>query len=288
VNRLIAVILLLAAGSAAAAPLRVVTLSPILTEIAEEVGGPDVAVTGILAPGVDPHTFEPSPSDLRSITRAELVLASGLGLEGYLDRIAANSGTTARIAVAGTGLGILAVPGGRRHEPDPHWWQIVTAMIAATRWVAGEITALRPDSASPIQGRAEAYIGQLRQLDAWVRAEVAQIPADRRVLVTTHDAFGWFARDYGFEVRAIDALSADAEPNARDFATLVEFVRHRRVPAIFPESDENSRLAAALAAESGSRVGPPLYADGLVPSEDGSTYDAMFRHNVRVIVDSLR
>jgi zinc/manganese transport system substrate-binding protein len=266
----------------------VTTLSPILTEIAGEVGGPDVAVTGILAPGVDPHTFEPSPSDLRSITHADLVLASGLGLESYLDRITANSGTTARIAIAGSGLGILAAPSGRHSEPDPHWWQSVTAMIAATRWVAAEITALRPDDASPIQGRAEAYIGRLRQLDEWVRAEVAQIPASRRTLVTTHDAFGWFARDYGFEVRAIDALSVDAEPNARDFAALVEFVRRRRVPAIFPESDENSRLAAALASESGSRVGPALYADGLVPSEDGSTYDAMFRHNVRAIVDSLR
>ncbi len=287
-NRLLAALLLLVAGNAAAAPLRIATLSPILTEIAEEVGGPDVAVTGILAPGVDPHTFEPSPSDLRIITRADLVLASGLGLEGYLDRIAANSGTAARIALAGSSLGILAAPGGRHGEPDPHWWQSVTAMIAATRWVAAEIAALRPDDASPIQGRAEAYIGRLRTLDAWVRAEVSQLPADHRTLVTTHDAFGWFARDYGFDVRAIDALSADAEPNARDFAALVEFVRRRRVPAIFPESDENSRLASALAAESGARVGPALYADGLVPSGDGSTYEAMFRHNVRAIVDGLR
>jgi len=273
-----------------AAPLRVATLSTVLTEIAQDVGGPDVVVTGILAPGVDPHTFEPAPSDLIALTQADIVLASGLGMESYLDRIAANSGTRARILVAGRVLGrtVIVVDTHGHSDPDPHWWHSIAAMTLVTRWIATEFTASKPESAGGFQSRAAAYIGRLAALDTWARGQLAALPLDRRELVTTHDAFGWFARDYGFTVHPISGLSTESEPDARDFAALVDFIRRRHIPAIFPESDENAKLAAALARETGARLGEPLYADGLVPADDGATYDAMFRHNVRAIVAGLR
>ena len=273
-----------------AAPLRVATLSTVLTEVAAEVGGPDVTVAAILQPGVDPHTFEPAPSDLRVLARADLVLASGLGLENYLDKIAVNSGTRGAIIEAGRILGpaVLSVEARGRSEPDPHWWHSIAAMISVTRRVAGELAILRPSAAARFQARADAYTGRLTALGDWARAALAAIPAERRQLVTTHNAFGWFARDYGFTVHAISGLSPEAEPDARDFGRLAEFIRRERIPAIFTESSESPKLAEALARETGARLGGALYADGLVPEPDGATYESMFRHNVQTIVAALK
>lgn len=284
-----ALALALAASFAApgrAAPLRVVALSPVLEEMASIVGGPEVAASSLLPPGVDPHTFEPAPADLRALAGADLVLASGLGLETYLDKLADDSGTRARFAVAADALrGEAPLLRGR---PDPHWWNSVAAAERVTRFVAAQLAALRPGDAARFEARAEARCAKLRSLDAWARSELAFLPPARRRLVTTHDAFGWFARDYGFTVRSISGLNPDAEPDARDFARLADFIRRERVPVVFVENSTNSRLAAALARETGVRLGGELYPDGLVPEPDGSTYAALFRHNVLTIAAGLR
>jgi zinc/manganese transport system substrate-binding protein len=285
-----ALLFLLAASAAGAAPLRVATLSTVLTEIAAEIGGPDVSVRGILAPGVDPHTFEPAPADLRAIADADLVLASGLGLEEYLDRLAANSGPGGRLLDLGRmlGDGVFEDAGDGRREPDPHWWHSIAAMKRVSRRVADAFAALRPGDAAGFRSRCEACVARLDALDAWARGEIGRIPPNRRRLVTTHAAFGWFARDYGFAASAIMGVSTEGEPDARGFARLAELIRREGIPAIFTESSENPKLAEALARESGAKLGGELYADGLAPEPDGSTYERMFRHNVRVIVAGLR
>jgi zinc/manganese transport system substrate-binding protein len=281
---------LAAAGAASPAPLRIVALSPVLAEIAREVGGPAVSVTGLLPPGVDPHTFEPAPADMLALVDADLVLASGLGLEAYLDKLAANSGTHARIVAVGDLLRDPLVTSGAqgRHEPDPHWWNSIAATREATRDIAEELARLRPESAADFSRRTAGRLARLDALAAWARRELAPLPPDRRQLVTSHDAFGWFARDYGFTVHPIAGLSPDAEPNARDVAQLSDLIRRLGIPAVFLENSEGSKLAAALAREAGVRLGGTLYPDGLVPEADGATYEAMFRHNVRTIVAALR
>jgi zinc/manganese transport system substrate-binding protein len=273
----------------AAAPLRVVTLSTVLTEIASRVGGPAVAVTGLLRPGVDPHTFEPAPGDLRKVVDADLVLASGLGVETYLNGLTANSGTHARILEAGAVLGgsPLFIEERGRREPDPHWWNSIAATIRVTRGVAAAFSEMRPGSAAAFSSRADSLVASLAALDAWARAEMAVLPPGRRQLVTNHDAFGWFARDYGFTVHPISGLSPDAEPDARELARLADYVRREGIPAIFVESTENSGLATTLANETGARLGGMLYADGLSPDGDGATYEGMYRHNVLAIVAAL-
>jgi zinc/manganese transport system substrate-binding protein len=284
---------LAAAGLAAPAraqPLRVVTLSTVLTEIATAVGGDAVAVQALLPPGVDPHTFEPSPRDLRALAGADLILASGLGLEPYLHKLAANAGGRAAVAEAGAVLAdplSAAAPGGRR-EPDPHWWNSVRAAEQVTRGVAGSFAALRPAGAAGFRARAEAYTARLEALDAWARRELAALAPEQRKLVTTHDAFGWFARDYGFTVYPISGLSPDSEPDARHLARLADLIRREHIRAVFVENSENSQLAAALARETGARIGGVLYPDGLTPEPDGSTYERLFRHNVRTLVDGLK
>jgi zinc/manganese transport system substrate-binding protein len=294
-----------AASAQSLPPLRVVTLFTVLTEIATDVGGPEVEVSGILPPGVDPHTFEPAPAAMRSLADADLVLASGLGLESYLDKLAANSGTRGEIVAVGdvlrdrlpagissgdgrAGRPSLQAEGGRGGEPDPHWWNSLSAAKQVTREVEAVLTARRPAAAAGFAARADVLIARLDALDAWTRAQLAGLPAERRQLVTTHDAFGWFAREYGFTVHPISGLNPEADPDARDFARLIEVIRSRHIPAVFIEDSENSKLAAALAREAGVRLGGTLYPDGLVPTADGSTYEALFRHNVRTIVSALQ
>jgi zinc/manganese transport system substrate-binding protein len=273
------------------APLQIATLSTVLTEIAEAVGGDRVAVTAIVRPGVDPHTFEPAPHDLRVIAEADLVLGAGLGMEPYLDRLTANAGARGRIAEVGDSLAgsILYVAGdGSRREADPHWWNSVSATKSIARRVTLELTALRPGEGPVFAARAETYLAQLDALERWIRTQVDLVPAPRRQLVTTHDAFGWFARDYGFTVHPISGISPEAEPNARDLARLIDLIRNDHLPAIFVESTANPRLVTAVVEETGVKLGGELYPDGLMPDGEGATYAGMMRHNVRTIVDALR
>jgi len=270
-------------------PLRVVTLSTVLTELAERIGGPAVTVTGLLQPGVDPHTFEPAPADLRKLVGADLILASGLGVEAYLDRLAANSGTHAALLEAGDALAdetpFIEEHGHR--EPDPHWWNSIAATKRVVTAVAASFARLRPESAPDFAARADGLLASLDELDAWARVRISTLPRDSRQLVTNHDAFAWFARDYGFTVHPISGLSPESEPGARDLARLADLVRGGHIAAIFVESSENTALATALADETGARLGGMLYADGLSPDGDGATYEGMFRHNVLTIVTAL-
>jgi zinc/manganese transport system substrate-binding protein len=270
-------------------PLRVVTLGTVLTEIAQQVGGPQVAVFGLIGPGTDPHTFNPSPSDMRRIADSDLVLASGLNIEAYFDRLVASAGPAGRVVAVGDLLPeVLTVPGPGPREEDPHWWHSIGDMIAATGIVRGELARARPGRAALFEGNAAAYIRRLAALRAWVSAEVSRLPPARRQLVTSHDAFGYFARDFGFTVHPINGLSTENEADARHLAALVDLVRRDDIRAIFAESSANPRTVENLLQETGARLGGELYADGLGPPGSGAeTYEAMYRHNVRTIVAGL-
>lgn len=273
--------------AAAEPPLRVVALNTVLAEIACEVGGDQVAVTGLVPAGVDPHTFDPSAADLRAMVDADLVLASGLQLESYLDRLVGKIGPAGRVVVVGDALpAVLALAGG---EKDPHWWHSINNVAAATDLVRAELARLRPAWADNFARRARAYQQRLHALQAWVATELARLPPARRQLVTSHDAFGYFARDYGFTVHAMAGLSTDSEPDARQLARLIDLLRREHIRAVFAESSVNSALMANLVAETGVQSGGTLYADGLGTADsDAATYEAMVRHNVRTIVSALK
>jgi zinc/manganese transport system substrate-binding protein len=281
-------LLLWAAAAAAPAepPLRVAALGTVLAEIAGQVGGEAVRVDSLIRPGVDPHSFDPSPAEMRLLVDADLVLASGLGLEGYLGRLAARLGPGGRVASVGDALPeAITGPGGER---DPHWWQSVRATEHAVETVRAALAAARPGEAAGLAARARAYGDRLRTLDAWVAAQVAAVPPERRQLVTSHDAFAYFARDYGFTVHALSGLSTEGEADARHVAALIDLIRRDHIRAIFAESSVNPRLVANLTEETGARPGGTLYGDGLGPPGSGAdTYEAMIRHNVRTLVEAL-
>lgn len=277
-----------AAAPGGAAPVRVVTLSSVLTELAREVGGSRVVVTGLVQPGVDPHTFNPSPADIRALVDADLVLASGLGLETYLERLVASAAPRGRVVRVGDLVPlVITMPGSG--ERDPHWWHSIGNVIFAAGLVRSELAALRPASSAEFSQNAQRYRARLEGLRAWAQAEVSLLPAGRRQLVTSHDAFGYLAHDFGFTVHPVNGLSTESEADARHLASLVDLIRAQHVRAIFVESSANPRLVQNLLEETGVRLGGTLFADGLGPAGSGAEdYVSMYRHNIETIVAALR
>jgi zinc/manganese transport system substrate-binding protein len=261
-------------AGAAAPGLRVVSLHTVLTELAVEVGGSDVTVIGLIKPGIDPHAFDPSPADARDIASADLVLAGGLGLENYLDRLARNAGGRAKFVRVGDRLpGLLTDAAG---EPDPHWWNGIDEVRAAAVVVGAEFAA-----------REERLQARLRRLQEWAHTEVARLPVAKRELVTSHDAFAYFARDYGFVIHPLMGANPEAEPDARQLAAVIDLIRRERIKAVFVEASLNPDLIEMIVRETGCALGGTLYADGLGLGP-AATYDGAFRHNLTTLVEALR
>jgi len=288
-----ALLMLLVAARAAgggAPPLNVVTLNSVLTEVAREVGADAVHVTGLVRPGVDPHTFSPTPADIRTLADADLVLASGLSIEAYVDRLVAGSVFGGRVVRVGDRVPlVLSLPGrGGSGERDPHWWHSIANVIAAAEIVRGELARLRPESAADFARNAARFQGRLAQLQSWAAREVDRLPPGRRLLVTSHDAFGYLAHDYGFEVHPVNGLSTESEADAKHLASLVDLIRRQKVRSVFVESSANPRLVEKLLQETGARMGGRLYADGLGAAGSGAEdYVSMYRSNIATIVDGL-
>jgi zinc/manganese transport system substrate-binding protein len=275
-------------------PLRVVTLHTVLTEIAQEVGGAQVAVIPLLKAGMDPHVYEPAPGDIRRLKSADLVLAAGLDLETYLNRLAPEipAGRLVRVGDELPGL----IEGECTHDHhdhdhdhgfDHHWWHGFTQMHAAVDLVARELSIRRPAAASDFARRAAAYQDRLAALRTWVVAELAAVPGERRQLVTSHHAFGYFAHEHGFATHPLLGNSTAAEADAREVARIVRLIQRRSIRTVFAENSVNPRLIEAIVRDTGARLGPPLYADGLGTGE-AATYEGMMRHNVSAIVSGLR
>lgn len=295
-----ALCLLLVCGARAAspAPLRIAALHPILTEFANAVGGDAVRVDGLVPGGVDPHTFEPTPRQVAAARSADLVLATGLHLESYLERVAAPDDAEGRLLRVGERLpfpltldpdrpGCSVACGGG--EADPHWWHGLGNALFVADLLRAEFSRLRPAEAAGFAARTQTLQQKLFALQAWAGREIATLPPSRRHLVTTHDAFGYLARDFDFAVHPIGGLGTEAEVNPRRLAELVGTVRRLGVKAAFTDAVGSDRLVAALASETGLAIPPALYADG--PGAPGSgveSYEQMYRHNLATIVGALR
>lgn len=281
-NFLLAAIALLLASSPvlAADKLTVASFSTVLTEVAQKVGGEHVVVFGLLKPGVDPHEYEPTPADIRRASEAQLILISGQRSENYLNKLQAASAGKTKLLAVGDEIPGLA-------PNDIHWWNAVGNVEAATIVVRDALTKLDPADAADFARNAQSYLISLEQLQHWVRRKIAELPRDRRTLVTAHDAFQDFARKYGFETQAIEGVDPEGEPSNRHVAELIERMKKDHVKTIFIESTLNPKVTAQITRETGARVGGVLYADGL-GTGDAATYSGMIRHNVSTIVEALK
>lgn len=275
---------------AAAEPIKVSTFSTILTEIAQQVGGDHVAVTGHVKPGVDPHEFEPKPADMKIVGDAQLILLSAKHMESYVGKLKQATGAKGRLIEVGDGFSSLKMadekdPG--KTIDDPHWWQSVSNVQKAAKIVRDELIKLSPADEAFFSANATKYLEQLETLQKRARAKIAELPRDRRKLVTSHDAFQYFARENGFKIYAIEGISSSDQPSSKKVGDIIAAIRGQNVKAIFPESIENPKVLSEITRETGVKIGPALYADGL-GAGDAATYEGMFKHNVTAIVEALK
>ncbi|MEO0035989.1 MAG: hypothetical protein RLZZ501_2012 [Pseudomonadota bacterium] len=271
-------------GAAQARPLKVVATFSILAGITQEIAGPAAEVVALVGPDGDAHLFEPSPANVKALSEADLVVANGLGLEPWLDRLVAAAGARGKLVVASAGV----TPRMEDRVADPHAWQDLANGRRYAANIAQALAAAAPDQGAAITARAADYDHRLEQLDGWVRAQIATLPEAQRRIITTHDAFGYFGRAYGVTLLAAQGLSTEAEPTSRDVARLVRQIKQAKVRAVFLENMSDPRLIRALAHDAGAVVGGTLYADALSAADGPAPgYEAMFRHNVAVLVAAM-
>lgn len=272
--------------------LKIVVTTGMLADMIEHIVGDSASVYAMMQPGVDPHLYKASLSDLKQIVDADYVVYNGLGLEGRLARVLHKQAAVKPVISVGDSLGFRLLRHGTIY--DPHIWFDVALWRQATLAAAEALDQLRPQDRQYYLTNAQAYADTLDALDRWVRTEIQSIPAERRVLITAHDAFGYFGRAYGIEVRGLQGISTISEFGLRDITDLVDFVTDRRIPAIFVETSVSDRSLQAVVAGARDRnhaleIGGLLYADAMGMADTPSgTYVGMVQHNVRTIVSALR
>jgi zinc/manganese transport system substrate-binding protein len=291
----------LAASSPAPAQDRisVVASFSILADFVAKIGGDRVAVTTLVGPGGDTHTFSATPADARAVAEADILVVNGLGFEGWIDRLIEASGFDGLLVVASDGVTALpdahdhihATEGAVAHDHgalDPHAWQDAGKAAIYVRNIETALAAADPAGAAGYAARLEAYVAELAGLQTEIIDAVAGIPPGQRTIVTSHDAFGYFSAAYGILFLAPQGVNPDAEAGAGDIAALIRQINEQEIGAVFVETITDPRLIEQIARETGAAVGGTLYSDTLTgPDGPAPTYVAMMRHNVRTIAAAL-
>ncbi len=264
--------------------LNVVASFSILGDFVRNVGGNSVQVTVLVGPDSDAHVYAPTPSDAKKVADSKLVFVNGLGFEGWLPRLVKSAGAKASVVTATTGIAPLKLGS----EADPHAWQSVANAKIYVANIRDALVAAAPADAEGFTSRAQAYLANLDALEREVRDGVATIPEGRRKVISTHNAFGYFAAAYGVEFIAPVGVSTESEASARDVARIITQVRAAKIPAVFLENISDPRLMGRISAETGARVGGTLYSDSLTGEKgDSPTYIAMVRHNIKALTSAL-
>jgi manganese/zinc/iron transport system substrate-binding protein len=275
--------------------LNVVATIGMIGDAAERIGGDRVRVTSLMGPGVDPHLYKARAGDVRRLSRADLVLYNGLHLEAAMGEVLEELGQRQRTVAVSTGVdrSRLMSPPEFGGSFDPHIWFDVGLWSDAVRRISQALVEADPQHAAEYSSRTTAYLQELAELDAWVRSRVATVPPASRVLITAHDAFGYFGRAYGFEVMGLQGISTTAEAGTSDVQRLAALIVARRIPAVFVETSIPRRTIEAVQAAVSARgfrveIGGELYSDALggAGTAEGS-YVGMVRHNVETIVAGL-
>lgn len=280
----------LAAPALAQERLKAVATFSILADFVKNVGGDKVDVVSLVAPDGDAHVYAPTPADAKKLADAQIVFTNGLGFEGWIARLVKSSATKAGIVVATRGLKPLKAAGGHGHDHDgdPHAWQSVGNAKTYVANIRDALVAKDPANKAVYEANAAAYLGKLDQLDTDVRQAIARIPAERRRIITTHDAFGYFRAAYGVDFVAPQGVSTDSEASARDVAKIITQIKKQKIPAVFLENVSDPRLLKRIADETGARLGGTLYSDALTGEKGPApTYIDMMRHNIRTLSAAL-
>jgi zinc/manganese transport system substrate-binding protein len=280
----------------ASEPLPVVASFSILADMVKQVGGPHVEVSSLVGPNSDAHVFDPTPADAKRLAAAKLVVVNGLGFEGWMNRLIKSSGYKGTVVTASKGVKTIPMAEsdhghGHSHShtaPDPHAWQ---SLLNARQYVENirvALSAAMPAHSAEFQSRTTDYLKQIDALEKSTQARIAAVPMERRRVITSHDAFGYFAREYKVTFYPLQGLSTASEPSAADVVRIVNEIKKNKVTAIFAENISDPRVLERVAKDTGAKIGGTLYADALsAPGTQADTYLKMFELNVSTIVSGI-
>lgn len=274
----------------AAPPLRVVVSFSILADMVRQIGGPDVAVTSLIGPDSDAHVFEPRPDQARLLADAQLFVINGLGFESWLTRLTRAAQYQGPVATAAAGVAPITATqtGEALPAPDPHAWQDVRNAIVYADNITRALAGLDPAHAADYRQRLQDYRAELTALDRRVRDDLAAIPAEKRRVITSHDAFAYYGKAYGVTFLAPEGVNTESAPSAKTVAGLIRQIRRDGIKALFVENISDPRLVAELAREAGTMPGPPLYSDALSrPGGPAPTYIRMIEYNTAALREGM-
>jgi manganese/zinc/iron transport system substrate-binding protein len=272
--------------------IRAVATTGMIADVVAHIGGEHVEVIQLMGPGVDPHVYRASESDVNRMSQADIIFYNGLNLEARLTSVFDEIGRTRTAVAVGTAVeaGELLVDPRYQNQPDPHIWMDVKLWMKVAGKIRDELIKMDPAHEADYRANAEAYLRQLAELEDYVQQQITIVPAERRVLVTAHDAFGYFGRGYNFEVFAPQGISTESEAGVEDIRRTIDTVVSRQVPAIFVESSVPPDVIEAIIAGARSRghevvIGGELFSDAMGASGTPTgTYIGMIRHNIDTIV----
>ncbi|GGF37102.1 metal ABC transporter substrate-binding protein [Youhaiella tibetensis] len=274
---------------ALAAPVNAVASFSILGDMVARVGGDRVALTTIVGPNADTHVYEPTPTDAANVGKAQVFFVSGLGFEGWMDRLVEATGYKGQLVVASERVSSRTMDEDGETITDPHAWQSLSNGLIYVANIAKALCSVDAEGCQTYEANAKAYSDEISALDAEVKAQIASVPEAKRKVITTHDAFGYFGAAYGVTFEAPEGVSTESEASAADVAKLIEQIRGEGVSALFVENMSDGRLVEQIARETGVKLGGELYADALSTKDEGAgTYLDMFRHNVALLVPAMK
>lgn len=287
----------LPAAAQAQEKLPVVASFSILGDFVKNVGGDRVSVALLVGPEGDAHVYQPSPADAKKLAGAKVIFVNGFKFEGWIDRLIKASGTKASVVVATKSITPREMADddeakkGQVHEHagvDPHAWQSIANARIYVANIRDALMAADPGGRKIYEKNAADYLAKLAAVESEVKEGIAKIPVERRRIITSHDAFGYFGAAYGFEFIAPQGVSTETEASARDVAKIIRQIKAQKIPAVFLENVSDPRLMQRIAAESGAKIGGKIYSDALsVTGGPASTYIDMMRHNIRQFSTAL-
>lgn len=278
------------AAQAAAGPLQVITSFSILTDLTRQIGGDAVRVESLVGPDGDVHVYDPRPKDLRVVMSAGMLVRNGLGLEGWMDRLTKAASFKGRIVVASDKVSPRTMKeASGAVSIDPHAWQDPGNAVLYVQAIAEGLGLADAVNADTYHDRAERYGAEIKRMDAWIDAKLTPISADRRRIITTHDAFGYYGARYGIEFLSAEGISTEFEPSAKAIAELVRQIKREKVKAVFIENMTSPRFAQMISQETGAVLGGTVYSDALSPPRGpAASYLDMLRHNTILFASAMR
>jgi zinc/manganese transport system substrate-binding protein len=282
----------LASIAHAAEPIAVVASFSILGDLVQVVGGERVKITTLAGPDADAHEFSPSPAHAKALLAARLFVVNGLNFEPWAQKLAKSAGYKGETLVASSGIKArqMEAEAGHAHaEADPHAWQNPLNVVQYVANIATALAKIDPAGAATYRANADAYAGQLKDFDAKATSQFAAIAANKRKVITSHDAFGYLGARYGITLLAPEGISTDSEPSAKHVAGLIRQIKREKIRAVFVENMSSPKLIEQLSKDAGVTLGATLYSDAL-SNETGpaSTYLKMMRHNLTALIAGMR